>query len=154
MQVRVEAAALNPTDMANFGVMGEVQAGAINAEGGALTGGISKPAARPRGFGGEGCGVVVAVGADADPSWLGKRVAAWSLLTQGSYAEYYKVPAGWTVELPDDVSFIEAAAPAVRIMSHVLPRVSLSSRSILGRVLLTFLVWFLLVRSTRSRRSQ
>lgn len=111
--VRVEAAALNPTDMANFGVMGEVQAGAITAEGGSLSGGISKPTSKPKGFGGEGCGVVVAVGADADPSWMGKRVAAWSLITQGSYAEYYKVPAGWTVELPDDISFIEAAAPAI-----------------------------------------
>jgi NADPH:quinone reductase-like Zn-dependent oxidoreductase len=35
-------------------------------------------------------------------------VAAWSLLTQGSYAEYYKVPAGWTVEIPADVSFVQA----------------------------------------------
>jgi NADPH:quinone reductase-like Zn-dependent oxidoreductase len=111
--VRVEAAALNPTDMANIGVMGPEQAAAVTAEGGALSGGIGRPASRPRGFGGEGSGVVVAAGPDADPAWLGKRVACWSLLTQGSYAEYYKVPESWTVELPDDVSFVEAAAPAI-----------------------------------------
>lgn len=111
--VRVEAAALNPTDMANIGVMGPEQAAAVKVKDGALMGGISRPVTRPRGFGGEGCGVVVAAGPDADPSWVGKRVAAWSLLTQGSYAEYYKVPQSWTVELPDDLSFVQAAAPAI-----------------------------------------
>ena len=111
--VRVEAAALNPTDMANIGVMGTAQAEAVTAEGGALRGGISRPVKAPRGFGGEGAGVVVACGPDADPGFMGKRVAAWSLLTQGSYAEYYKVPASWTVEIPDDVSFVQAAGPAI-----------------------------------------
>ena len=111
--VRVEAAALNPTDMANMGVMGPEQAAAVKAEGGVLVGGVSRPVSRPRGFGGEGSGVVVAAGPDADPAWVGKRVAAWSLLTQGSYAEYYKVPESWTVELPDELSFVQAAAPAI-----------------------------------------
>ncbi len=111
--VRVEAAALNPTDMANIGVMGSEQAAAVKVKDGALMGGISRPVSQPRGFGGEGSGVVVAAGPDADPSWVGKRVAAWSLLTQGSYAEYYKVPQSWTVELPDDLSFVQAAAPAI-----------------------------------------
>ena len=42
--------------------------------------------------------------------WVGKRVAAWSLMTQGSYAEYYKVPADWTVEIPDEVDFAIGSA--------------------------------------------
>jgi NADPH:quinone reductase-like Zn-dependent oxidoreductase len=89
--VRMEASALNPTDMANFGVMGADQAARANVSGGKIQGGMSKPVKKARGFGGEGSGVVVAAGPEANPSWVGKRVAAWSLMTQGSYAEYFKV---------------------------------------------------------------
>ena len=112
--VKMHAAALNPTDLARMGLHGETQGKMAAVDGsGQIKGGFYGGKGQQGVFGGEGSGIVVAAGPDADQSLVGKRVAAWSLATQGSYAEYYKVPGSWTVEIPDSVSFEQAAAPAI-----------------------------------------
>eukprot|EP00930_Biecheleria_cincta_P026109 TRINITY_DN18461_c0_g1_i1.p1 TRINITY_DN18461_c0_g1~~TRINITY_DN18461_c0_g1_i1.p1 ORF type:complete len:386 (+),score=89.16 TRINITY_DN18461_c0_g1_i1:62-1219(+) len=115
--VRMVAAALNPTDLARMGLHGEVQGRMAAADGKGIKGGFFGGKGQQGVFGGEGAGVVVEVGPDADQTLLGKRVAAWSLMTQGSYAEYYKVPGDWTVELPPNVSFQQAAGPMINPMT-------------------------------------
>ena len=111
--VRMRAAALNPTDLARMGLHGEAQGKMAASDGQGIQGGFYGGKGQQGVFGGEGAGVVVAAGPEADQSLVGKRVAAWSLVSQGSYAEYYKVPGDWTVAIPDSVSFLEAAAPAI-----------------------------------------
>lgn len=115
--VRMVAAALNPTDLARMGLHGEVQGKTAAADGKGIKGGFFGAKGQQGAFGGEGAGVVVEVGPEADKTLLGKRVAAWSLMTQGSYAEYYKVPGDWTVELPPNVSFQQAAGPMINPMT-------------------------------------
>ncbi|MFE0151027.1 zinc-binding dehydrogenase [Nonomuraea sp. NPDC059007] len=57
--------------------------------------------------GGGGAGVVSAVGAGVDPSWVGRRVVARS---STGYAERIVAAAGEVVEIPDGLGFREAAA--------------------------------------------
>ena len=56
----------------------------------------------------EAAGEVIEVGADIDPDWIGKRVCA--LLTGGGYAQYVNVPLTHTLEMPETMTFLEAAA--------------------------------------------
>ena len=96
-------------------------------------------------------GVVEVLGKDADSAWLGKRVGVFPLIPcracgpcmrgqyemcrnydylgsrrDGGFAEYAAVPADNLIELPDNISFEEAAmlepmAVAVHAMRRVLP---------------------------------
>lgn len=91
----------------------------------------------PHVLGGDFAGVVESVGADVDPSWIGRRVAAMNTSTcghcvacrsgreyecaelrmigihsWGSYAEFAVAPARSLHLLPDDLGLIEAAALA------------------------------------------
>ncbi|MGB0165884.1 MAG: alcohol dehydrogenase catalytic domain-containing protein [Luteibaculum sp.] len=53
-------------------------------------------------------GKVLAVGADVDPSWTGKKVL--SLTRFGGYASHVNVPLQAMVPLPDDVEYSEASS--------------------------------------------
>ncbi|MFD0523391.1 alcohol dehydrogenase catalytic domain-containing protein [Paractinoplanes durhamensis] len=67
----------------------------------------------PEGFvpGGEVAGTVTAVGEDADPAWIGRRVwAPISTSVGGGYAEQAVAPVGDAVPLPADLSAVEAVA--------------------------------------------
>ena len=62
----------------------------------------------------EGAGVVVALGPDVAPAWLGRRVAFWAPHTSGTYAEYAVAPAKSLFALLDDIDFKVAAALPVQ----------------------------------------
>lgn len=109
-------------------------------------------------------GVVESVGKETDSAWLGKRVGVFPLIPCGScgpclagqyemcrnygylgsrrdggFAEYVAVPAGNLIELPDCVSFEEAAmlepmAVAVHAMRRVLPEESRAESGPTGAV--------------------
>lgn len=109
-------------------------------------------------------GVVESVGKETDSAWLGKRVGVFPLIPcgacgpcikgqyemcrnygylgsrrDGGFAEYVAVPAGNLIELPDCVSFEEAAmlepmAVAVHAMRRVLPEESRSESGPTGDV--------------------
>jgi NADPH:quinone reductase len=68
------------------------------------------PLTLPSGLGGEGAGVVTAVGAGVTHLALGDRVAYTSPGTLGSYADERNVDAKWLVKLPDGVSEQTGAA--------------------------------------------
>ncbi len=55
----------------------------------------------------ECAGTVSQIGQGADPGWLGKRVMA--LLPGGGYAERVVIPARMAVEVPDNLSLVQAA---------------------------------------------
>ena len=112
----------------------------------------------------EFAGLVVGTGPGADSGWLGKRAGIFPLIPCGScgpclagqyemcrnygylgsrrdggFAEYVAVPAGNLIELPDCVSFEEAAmlepmAVAVHAMRRVLPEESRSESGPTGDV--------------------
>lgn len=69
--------------------------------------GPMQPGEAPLPIGGEGCGTVVAVGADAGDLRAGDRVVFGNHL--GSYAEFAAVAARNVVRIPDGVSFEDAA---------------------------------------------
>lgn len=109
-------------------------------------------------------GVVESVGKETDSAWLGKRVGVFPLIPcgacgpcikgqyemcrnygylgsrrDGGFAEYVAVPAGNLIELPDCVSFEEAAmlepmAVAVHAMRRVLPEESRAESGPTGAV--------------------
>ncbi|GLW36114.1 hypothetical protein Pcaca04_00500 [Pectobacterium carotovorum subsp. carotovorum] len=56
----------------------------------------------------EVAGEIVAVGDNIEASVLGRRVCA--LTEGGGYAEYCAVPYGQVLEIPDNISFTQAAA--------------------------------------------
>lgn len=59
----------------------------------------------------DGAGVVVAVGADVDSGWIGKRVAYHQDLQRaGSFAEYTPVRARSLIQLPEAVDMVTAAS--------------------------------------------
>lgn len=59
----------------------------------------------------DGAGIVVAVGADVDPSWLGRRVAYHqSLQRAGSFAEYTPIRALALLNIPDAMDELTAAS--------------------------------------------
>lgn len=110
LRVRIEAAALNRRDL--WIALG-------------LYPGIQYPAI----LGSDGCGEVIAVGAEVDPKWIGQRVLInpsldWGpservqaesyhilgMPTWGTFAEYVDVPAENVYLLPAHLSLIEAAA--------------------------------------------
>jgi NADPH2:quinone reductase len=66
--------------------------------------------------GGEGAGVVEAVGEGADPSLVGERVAFWALppAVSGAYAEFAVTPATSLFRLGNDLSFEQGAALALQ----------------------------------------
>jgi NADPH:quinone reductase len=68
------------------------------------------PLTLPSGLGGEGAGVVTAVGHGVTHVALGDRVAYTSPGTLGSYADARNVDAKWLVKLPDGVSEQTGAA--------------------------------------------
>lgn len=71
-------------------------------------GGIAE-AARDSGMipGSEAAGVITATGPDVDPAWLGRRVWAFTG-TSGAYAEYVIARADEIVELPSDLTSVQA----------------------------------------------
>ena len=109
-------------------------------------------------------GVVESVGKETDSAWLGKRVGVFPLIPcgacgpcikgqyemcrnygylgsrrDGGFAEYVAVPAENLIELPDNVSFEEAAmlepmAVAVHAMRRVLPEESRAESGPTGAV--------------------
>ena len=109
-------------------------------------------------------GVVESVGKETDSAWLGKRVGVFPLIPcgacgpcikgqyemcrnygylgsrrDGGFAEYVAVPAGNLIELPDCVSFEEAAmlepmAVAVHAVRRVLPEESRAESGPTGAV--------------------
>lgn len=61
--------------------------------------------------GGEGAGVVEAVGPETDSTWLDQRVAFWALEgVSGTYAELCVAPVESLVALPEEISFETGAA--------------------------------------------
>lgn len=124
-------------------------------------------------IGHEFSGTVVRVGAEADPAWLGRRVGVYPLIPcrecayckkgqyelcraysylgsrrNGSFAEYAAVPIRNLVELPQRVSFEEAAmlepmAVAVHAMKRAMPigadRAVVCGLGTIGMLLLMFL---------------
>src|ERR1044071_7616960 len=62
------------------------------------------PLALPSGLGGEGAGVVTAVGKGVEYVAVGDRVAYTAPAPLGSYADERNVDAKWLVKLPDAVS--------------------------------------------------
>ncbi len=77
------------------------------------------PIPLPAGLGGEGAGVVQAVGPDVTVVKLGDRVAF--LGGSGAYATHVLIPAEKLVPVPDDLSLEEAAASMVQgLTAHVL----------------------------------
>ncbi|TKJ97960.1 NADPH:quinone reductase [Plantibacter flavus] len=71
-------------------------------------GGIAE-AARDSGMipGSEAAGVITATGPDVDPAWVGRRVWAFTG-TSGAYAEYVIARADEIVELPSDLTPVQA----------------------------------------------
>ncbi|MCA0252263.1 MAG: zinc-binding dehydrogenase [Propionibacteriaceae bacterium] len=66
----------------------------------------------PARFGGEGAGVVDAVGEGVDPAWLGKRVAPLCPFDEERYgmlAEQALAPVDLLAELPESITFEQAA---------------------------------------------
>lgn len=124
-------------------------------------------------IGHEFSGIVVRVGETVDSGWLGRRVGVYPLIPcgecdccrkgqfelcrnysylgsrrDGGFAEYAAVPAGSLVELPQGVSFEEAAmlepmAVAVHAMGRVMPRepetVAICGLGTIGLMILMFL---------------
>ncbi len=74
--------------------------------------GLYRPPALPWIPGGEGAGVIEAVGAETDAGWIGRRVAFWAMEpgTSGTYAELCAAPVDALVALPDEISFPTGAA--------------------------------------------
>jgi NADPH2:quinone reductase len=68
------------------------------------------PLALPSGLGGEGAGVVTAVGPGVTHVAPGDRVAYTAPAPLGSYAEERNVAARWLVRLPEALSFETGAA--------------------------------------------
>lgn len=64
--------------------------------------------------GNEASGVIEALGAGADPSWAGARVAFWSFDSSGTYAEVAVTPAASLFRVPEDISLDVAAAIPVQ----------------------------------------
>ncbi|HVR95656.1 MAG TPA: quinone oxidoreductase [Thermoanaerobaculia bacterium] len=66
--------------------------------------------------GGEGAGVVEAVGSGVDPAWIGERVAFWAMppAVTGAYAEYAAAPASALFRLGAGLSFDQGAALALQ----------------------------------------
>ena len=86
----------------------------------------------PRVLGSEAAGVVESVGPGVDASWVGRRVVA---LAPGSYAERVVAPEPELLELPEQVSFEEAAGLLVQGLTawhivHTMGRLS-SGQSVL-----------------------
>ena len=83
--------------------------------------GFYKAPETPVKLGNEGAGTVAAVGKGVDDLRIGQRVAY--AMSRGSYAEYALVPWKLVVELPDSVSFEDAAAVTLQGMTaHYLTR--------------------------------
>lgn len=66
--------------------------------------------------GGEGAGVVEAVGEGVEPEWIGERVAFWAMppAVTGAYAEYAAAPASALFRLGSRLSFEQGAALALQ----------------------------------------
>jgi NADPH2:quinone reductase len=85
----------------------------------------------------DGAGVVEAVGAGADPAWLGRRVwvfnGQWER-AQGTAAEFITLPIAQVVPLPDNVSWEQGAGLGIPLMTayHAVA----SCGSLLGRTVL------------------
>jgi NADPH:quinone reductase len=71
--------------------------------------GLYQPPSLPSGLGGEGAGVVEAVGSAVSHLRIGDRVA-YGTGPLGAYAELHVLPAQHLVRLPDSISFEQAAA--------------------------------------------
>jgi NADPH2:quinone reductase len=79
------------------------------------------PGPLPRVIGGEGAGIVAAVGPGVGSVRVGDRVASWAF--RGSYAERAIAPADYVVALPDSVSAESAAAALLQGLTvHLLVR--------------------------------
>lgn len=91
-----------------FGITGDN----LNYIQGRLNPGEKRPQ-MPAQFGYEAAGIVSQVGPDVDPAWVGKRVAPvgpYDFNRYGSAGDTAIVPADRLVEIPDQLTFNEAAA--------------------------------------------
>ena len=71
--------------------------------------GLYPPAALPSGLGSEGAGIVEAVGSAVTRFQVGERVA-YATGPLGAYSDLHELPADKQVQLPDSISFEQAAA--------------------------------------------
>ncbi len=81
-------------------------------EGNAFEGSEMPAGALPTRFGGEGAGVVEAVGEGVDPAWIGKRVAPLCPFDEARYGmigEQALAPADLLAEVPDTITAEQAA---------------------------------------------
>ena len=117
--VDVYAASLNPVDW-------KVRAGLVAA---------NFPLTFPATTGRDGAGIVRGVGADTDPSWIGKRVAFFAPRGQGTWTEQIALPAAGLAMVPDNVSLIDAAALPLAGTSAWIPLVDIANVSKGMRVL-------------------
>ena len=109
--IDVHAASLNPVDW-------KVRAGLVAA---------NFPVTFPATTGRDGSGVIRAVGGDADPTLVGKRVLFFAPRGQGTWAEQIAAPRGNLAMLPDAVSFIDAAALPLAGTSAWIPLVDIAN---------------------------
>lgn len=93
VRVAVRAASVNPVD-------GKIRAGLLPP----------LPSAFPAGTGRDGAGLVVGLGADVDPVWLGRRVAFLApRFGPGTWAEAVNLPVAVLAEIPETVNDLVAA---------------------------------------------
>ena len=76
--------------------------------------GVYDPPPLPWIPGNEAAGVVEALGAGVERSWLGRRVAFWAPRTSGTYAEYAAAPVAACFRLRDEIDFAMGAALPVQ----------------------------------------
>ena len=102
--VRLHATGINPSD--------------VKLRGGARPGAVMEyPQVIPHS---DGAGLIEAVGPGVDPGRVGQRVWTWNAAWQrpfGTAAEYVALPSHQAVEMPDSVSFREAACFGIPAMT-------------------------------------
>jgi NADPH:quinone reductase len=93
-------------------VLVEIRACGVNFADTERRRGVYRPTPLPSIPGTEGAGIVVETGAGVDPAWRGRRVAVYALppAVSGTYAELATCPITALVPLPDELSFVTAAA--------------------------------------------
>ena len=94
------------------------------------------PLASPMVTGRDGAGVVTAAGAGADASLVGKRVAFLAPRGRGTWSDQVAMPEANLAVLPDNVTFIDAAAVPLAGTSAYIPLVDVANVGSGTRVLI------------------